>query len=244
VASGGTLQVTATGTYSDASTQDLTGQVLWASSNTAAATIAAGGLATAGGGGATTISATLSGVSGNTTLTVNATLTSIAVTPASPSVDAGGTVQFTATGTYSDASTQDLTVQVLRASSNTAASTIAAGGLATAGVGGATTISATLSGVSGNTTLTVNATLTSIAVAAAELSVLVGTPVQFTATGTYSDASTQDLTEQATWASSDTNVATIDALGVATTLATGPTIISATVGIIVGDATLTVSSPP
>jgi hypothetical protein len=159
-------------------------------------------------------------------------------------VAAGGTVQFTATGTYSDASTQDLTGQVLWASSNTAASTIAAGGLATAGVGGATTISATLSGVSGNTTLTVNATLTSIAVAAAELSVLVGTPVQFTATGTYSDASTQDLTEQATWASSDTNVATIDALGVATTLATGPTIISATVGIIVGDATLTVSSPP
>ena len=39
-------------------------------------------------------------------------LTSIAVTPATPSVFAGGTQQFIATGTYSDASTQDLTNSV------------------------------------------------------------------------------------------------------------------------------------
>ena len=40
------------------------------------------------------------------------TLTSIAVTPASPSIVTGATQQFTATGTYSDGSTQNLTNQV------------------------------------------------------------------------------------------------------------------------------------
>ena len=41
------------------------------------------------------------------TAATSATLTSIAVTPANPSVAAGKTQQFTATGTFSDSSTQD-----------------------------------------------------------------------------------------------------------------------------------------
>ena len=45
-----------------------------------------------------------------------ATLQSIAVTPASASITAGGTQAFSATGTYSDSSTQDLTAQVTWAS--------------------------------------------------------------------------------------------------------------------------------
>src|SRR5262249_54230956 len=84
-----------------------------------------------------------------------ATLTSIAVTPANPTVTVGGTQQFTATGTYSDASMQDLTSQVTWASSNTAAATITAAGLATAVSQGAATISARLGEVVGSTTLTV-----------------------------------------------------------------------------------------
>ena len=67
---GGTQQFTATGTYSDESTQDLTTQVTWASSNTAAATINAAGSRPRRRPGATTISATLGAVSGSTGLTV------------------------------------------------------------------------------------------------------------------------------------------------------------------------------
>ena len=44
---------------------------------------------------------------------------------------------------------------------------------------------------------------------------------QFTATGTYSDNSTQNLTSQVTWASATTSVATITAAGLATAVATG-----------------------
>ena len=52
-------------------------------------------------------------------------------------------------------------------------------------------------------------------------SVAKGLTQQFTATGTFSDNSTQDLTSQVTWASATTSVATITAAGLATAVATG-----------------------
>ena len=83
-------------------------------------------------------------------------LMSLAVTPANPAILIGVTQPFTATGTYSDGSTQNLTTQSIWVSSNTAA-TINASGVATGVSAASTTITATSGGVSGNTTLTVNA---------------------------------------------------------------------------------------
>ena len=51
-------------------------------------------------------------------------LSSITVTPVNPSVPAGETEQFTATGNYTDGSTKDLTTQVTWASAATAVATI------------------------------------------------------------------------------------------------------------------------
>jgi WD40 repeat protein len=86
------------------------------------------------------------------------TLSSIAVTPASPTITTGNTpLQFTATGTYSNSSTQNLTSQVTWASSNTAIATVNVSGLATAIGVGSTTISATSGSVSANSILTINA---------------------------------------------------------------------------------------
>jgi WD40 repeat protein len=83
------------------------------------------------------------------------TLTSIAVTPTSPTITVGATQPFAATGTYSDSSTQNLTNQVAWTSANTSVATISASGLATGVSVGSTTISAALSGVTGSATLTV-----------------------------------------------------------------------------------------
>ena len=84
-------------------------------------------------------------------------LQSIAVTPANPSVAKGLTQQFTATGTFSDSTTQNLTSQVTWASATTSVATINAAGLATAVAPGTSTISAALGGVTGSTVLTVTA---------------------------------------------------------------------------------------
>ena len=158
IAKGTTQQFTATGTYSDSSTQNLTSQVTWASATTSVATITTAGLATGVATGTSTISATLSGVTGSTVLTVSAAaLQSIALTPANPSITAGGTQQFTATGTYSDNSTQNLTSQVTWASATSAVATINSSGLATGVAQGISVISASLPGFTGTTLLTVNA---------------------------------------------------------------------------------------
>jgi hypothetical protein len=90
-------------------------------------------------------------------ITITPVLTSIAVTPANATNQVGATQQFTATGTYSDSSTQDLSSQVTWASSSAGVATISASGLATAVSVGSSTISATLSGVTGNTLWTVQA---------------------------------------------------------------------------------------
>jgi hypothetical protein len=68
-----------------------------------------------------------------------------------------------------------------------------------------------------------------------------GTKVQYTATGKYTDGSTQDLTTSVTWASSNTNVATITSAGLATAIKPGNTTISATSAGVVGSTTLKVS---
>jgi len=85
-------------------------------------------------------------------------LVSIAVTPANPSITEGSTQQFTATGTYADSSTQNLSASVIWTSSNQAVATLSNAGLATAVSAGATTITAESGDISGNTTLTVTAT--------------------------------------------------------------------------------------
>ena len=190
-------------------------------------------------------------MTGDTTLTVtDATLVSIEVTPADPSIADGTTQQFTATGLYTDASTQDLTTEVTWASSDDAVATVSnaadSKGLATAVGLGSATVSATSGDVTGDTTLTVtDATLVSIEVTPADPSIADGTTQQFTATGLYTDASTQDLTTEVTWASSDDAVATVsnaaDSKGLATAVGLGTATVSATSGGVTGDTTLTVT---
>src|SRR5205823_12438252 len=103
------------------------------------------------------------------------------------------TQQFTATGTYSDGSIQNLTNAVSWASSNTSVATVTSGGLATGLAQSTSEISASSGGVTGSTTLAVGpAALVSIAVTPPNPSVSNGTTQQFTATGTYAAGSTQD----------------------------------------------------
>jgi len=216
VPAGVTDSFAAMAVFSDGSKQDVTSSVTWNSSNTQVATISTAGLASSLSAGATTLSATLSGVSGNTTLTVTpAALVSIGVTPAMPSVAAGSTQQFTATGLYTDHSTHDLTTEVIWGSSNTTVAAIGDStgsyGLATTLAPGSTSVSAAINGISSApATLTVTpATLVSIAVTPAAATIATGTQQQFTAIGTYSDHSTQNLTTVVTWSSSNGAVAPI-----------------------------------
>ncbi|ABC82483.1 Ig-like domain-containing protein [Anaeromyxobacter dehalogenans] len=227
----------ATGTFSDGSTQDLTAQVAWVSSDAAvaAASNAPGseGLVSALSAGDATVSATLFGRTASAAVTVRAVvLQSIAVTPGTASVPAGYQVRFRATGTYSDGSTHELTGSAAWISADPAIATVVAtgtgAGTATGVAPGTTRISAGLDGVVGEATLTVgSARLVSVAVTPSPFEVGVGGTAQLTATGTFSDGGTLDVTRQSVWSSSAKSVATVSRGGVVTGLRAGAVTIQA-----------------
>lgn len=146
-------QFVATGLYSDGSQLNLTSAVAWGSSSTGTATISAGGLVTAVSQNASPISITAGAstypgsgvpVQGSTPITVaSPALVSIAVTPASTSINGTSQQQFTATGTYTDGSMVTPLNGLTWYSSNTGVATINSSGEATGVSSGSTIISAT-----------------------------------------------------------------------------------------------------
>jgi uncharacterized protein YjdB len=153
-----TQQFTATGSYYDSTTGDVTPETTWTSSDLAIASINSEGLASGVSSGVTTISADCQCYIIHTNLTISssaANLTSIAVTPANPTVNVGNTQQFTATGTYSNGTSSVITSSATWTSSSSTIATVNSSGLATGLSTGNVTITATSNGVSGNTTLTV-----------------------------------------------------------------------------------------
>src|SRR5439155_22163025 len=196
LAAGTSVQLTATGTFSDASKKDLSSSATWSSSASQFATVGSSGMVSAVAQGSAVVTAAVGAISGSTTATVTAAvLTSIQVTPQNPTIAKGTQQQFVATGVFSNATTQDLSSQVTWASSAPAIATVSTAGLADAAAVGSSTISASKGGVTGSTLLTVsNAVLVSVQVTPASPSIAKGTTEQFAATGVYSDASTQDLT--------------------------------------------------
>ena len=154
---GAAQQFTATGTFSDNSTENITGQVVWASATPSVATISSTGLARAQGRGTSFITASLSGVTGTAMLTVTPgpILRSITVTPTNPSLAVGATQPFNAIGNFSDSSTENITNEVTWASATPSVATIASTGLARAVAMGSCSITASLSGITGETMLSV-----------------------------------------------------------------------------------------
>lgn len=89
VAPGVTQQFTATGTYSDGSSKDLTASAQWNTSDSAIASMAGAGKVTAVGGGTVTVTATSGKVQALATLQVTSAavnLASIAVSPTGSSL--------------------------------------------------------------------------------------------------------------------------------------------------------------
>ncbi|MEW5251396.1 Ig-like domain-containing protein [Microbulbifer sp. 2201CG32-9] len=244
---GNSEQFTAIGTFSDGSTLDITTSASWNSDNTAAATVDLLGEVTAVEVGSANITASRDGITSNTaTVTVtSAVLTSIQVTPAVVSLPKGNSEQLTAVGTFSDGSTLDLTNSVSWNSDNTAVATVDSLGEVTAVDVGSADITASQDGITSNTaTVTVtSAVLTSIQVTPAIVSLPKGNSEQLTAVGTFSDGSTLDITNSASWNSDNTAAATVDSLGEVTAVEVGSADITASQdGITSNTATVTVTS--
>jgi trimeric autotransporter adhesin len=153
----------------------------------------------------------------------SAKTSTISIDPVATKIAPNTTQKFTPSYRLSDGSTTPMnnSVTVTWTSSDTTIATVDRTGLATAGtITGTTTIIATdADGVRGSATLEVGTVKSaselpdSIAITPANPSVVLGRSMQMTATGTYADASTQDLTATVTWTSSDEATAVIDNTG-------------------------------
>lgn len=82
-----------------------------------------------------------------------------------------------------------------------------------------------------------SATLLSVIVAPPNPRLATGTTAQMSATGNYSDGSTQDLSGLLVWTSSDATIVSVDSAGIVTARLAGMATITATLGT-VSDSTL------
>lgn len=170
---------------------------------------------------------------------------SLRISPENPAVLVSGSLQLSVLATYGDNTTADVTAQATWTPLDAAVATVNAVGYLTGQSVGQTTVTAAVGQVTAQTTVTVSAPpLVSISVTLANPSVLAGGTQQFMAMGTYADSSMADLTGKVTWSSSATQVATIDAAGLANTLSAGTTAIRAMLDGASDSTTLTVTAPP
>ncbi len=256
LAQGTSRQFIATGTLTNGSTLNITNQTSWTSSDTTIATLGPptgwvhAAVSVANASNPVTITATLGSVSQQVTVNVtNATPTSITVTPITATIQAGATQLFSATGTFSDATTQDITFDSSWVSSDTTLAFVTFPGrlqgvAATPPAG--IPITASFGGQTGTATLIVStATLTSIAVTPQQAILAPGSSLTYQANGTYSDGSTANLSSLVTWASSTSSVASITTGGVATGQSAGTSSISATYqGVTSNSAAVLVTASP
>jgi hypothetical protein len=259
---GVTQQFTATGTYSDNSVQDISTAVIWTSSTPATASVDGNGLATGQAAGTADITASDSGFTSNTValevLDQTVTLVSITVAPAVVPVelDLGRSLQFQAEGVFSNNKSYDITGYVAWDSSIPAFATIDQSGLATAASAGTTSISASAATETSNVVALTTESKSYPPVDALTIepqnpvALPVGRRQQLVAVLVATDGTLQNVTDTATWETSDRNIAGVDTApsstpGLVSGFSIGTVTITATdsgqqgtVEIVVNDATI------
>jgi uncharacterized protein YjdB len=190
-------------------------------------------------------------------------LDSLTISPSVQALAVGQTAQFTAIGTFGNAThptTGPISSGVTWVSSAPSIATVSATGLATAVGAGTTTITANAASFSGQATSTATltvtgssggtagGTVTSLAIIPGSQAVTApGATGQFLAIGTTSSGATVNLSNQVAWSSSSPSIATVGATtGLATAVGQGSDTITAIYtpsggSVVTGSATFSVS---
>lgn len=215
---------TAEGAMSDGTFQDISKKTTWASSNASVATFfkldGQSTLLTVG-AGTTTITATLGSIQGEATLIViSSALKTLQINSPRSTIEVGMDQSLTATGLLSNGQKEDLTSGVVWASSDPSVATIDDTGFLTAVAPGTVTISVVAGEMRSTTKMTVpTPELTQLKITPLKSSIAAGKTQQFVVEGFFSNNTTMLLTSNVAWSSSDPEVLSINADGLATAIA-------------------------
>jgi hypothetical protein len=232
---GGSSQLTATATLSDGTQKNVTTLATWSSTNPAAASVS-GGLVAAIAAGSSTITGQYQGASASVTIVVQG---GGGGNPPAPSVVSlsvngvldltlGGTTQLSVIANSSDGSHVDVTALAGYSSSNPLLVSVSANGLVSGLLAGLSDITATYQGVSAQVHITVKAPISLLNVTlsgATDVKLLQS--IQLTATAHFSDGTTQNVTNLASWNCSNTLLGQL-VNGLLTALGLGDVTVSAT----------------
>ena len=244
LAKGETLQLKATGTYSDSLTKDLTSEVTWGGFDTAFVSVDGSGFLTALAAGTTQIEATSDSQTASLNVTVTpAILTNIAIEDIGvDSLAKGTTKNLKVIGTYSDGTSADITSQITWSANNSFVS-VNNSGLMTALDIGSSIVTATIGGQTAQITIPVTAaTLVSIDISSVS-DIAKGATRQLVATGTYTDSTTKDISSEVTWSTSDTAKATVTSTGLVSALQEGTISVIAGLSGITTEQSMTILPP-
>jgi uncharacterized protein YjdB len=220
-------------TVKDQNGNVMTGQtVTWSTNNAPAATVNSNGVVTGVAAGSATITATCSGKTGTSSITVTPVppvVTTVTVAPMSASIVAGATTTLHAT--VKDQNGNAMTGQTVTWSTNNAvAATVNSSGIVTGVTAGTATITATSSGKTGTSSITVTAVppvVTTVIVTPTSASIIVGATTTLQAT--VNDQNGNVMTGQTvTWSTSNPAAATVNSSGVVAGVAAGTATITAT----------------
>jgi len=149
-------QMTATGTYTDGSSHNLTNSVSWFSASDQIVSVSNRGVAQARALGSTAVSAIASAIRGSEALTVSSpALSSISISPASPKIPLGSSLQLGVIGSFTDGSLQNLTNSVIWSVVNASVVNLSSTGNVTAQHVGSTSVEATLGSIQGSTIIVI-----------------------------------------------------------------------------------------
>ncbi|MCB1755272.1 MAG: Ig-like domain-containing protein [Gammaproteobacteria bacterium] len=235
VNAGEDAQFSALGVRANSTTVNLTESVEWRSSDPSLVSIDSQGLAHAKADGNVLISAHFAHLQTSLDFRVNtAELVSVNVEGAE-TFDECLTRQLSASGEYNDGSERPLVGSATWAVSNGALASVEEntdGALLKTHQAGAVQVTAVSQGVTGSLDVEILDTLQTLAISPRDITLSVDDSRRFTATGTYSDGTLNDISASTTWSSADESIASFDSqdAGLLTAKDEGTTSLSANCG--------------
>jgi regulation of enolase protein 1 (concanavalin A-like superfamily) len=167
-------------------------------------------------------------------------LVSISVSGTSNTIAIGGTLQVSATGTYSDGSSAPIVSSTVTwSTNNTAILSVSSSGLVTGVSSGSGNVTAKVGSISSSpyavtvapATSTSGPTLVSAYLNSTADTLVVGGTLQFTMIGVYSDGSSGAVPNSSIqWQTSNSSVLTVSSSGLATAVSAGPAMVAASMG--------------